>query len=337
MGGYVKASALSPIQGCVERYGGRIDRVLRSADLPLQILDRPDLALPLKDHYAVLQAAAKETGLAHFGAEMGALAKITMLGKYGSDSTAAPTLGAAVNRLNATLNQMMQTDTDLVLFRLHDGVKWSMVFHTRGDTGRWQNELLAIGYQLDLLRHFLGRTWRPRCIHLRTASSAEAADIAQIFGSPVRKNSFVPGIEFDGHLLATGNTTAHHGTDTTAQQDRMPDRSNMLSAVRAAIRIELLHGRPVIDRVSARLQVSRRSLQRQLSAEGTTYGQILADALYHEARSLLADECSIGEIADRLGYADHAHFTRAYRRWTGFAPREHRALAALYDVRHQLS
>lgn len=58
---------------------------------------------------------------------------------------------------NASDIDPLSLDTDLVLFRLQRSAKWSMIFHTRGEAGRYQNGLLAMGYQLDLLRHFLGR------------------------------------------------------------------------------------------------------------------------------------------------------------------------------------
>jgi AraC-like DNA-binding protein len=32
----------------------------------------------------------------------------------------------------------------------------------------------------------------------------------------------------------------------------------------------------------------------------------------------------IGDIARILAYSDHAHFTRAFQRWTGLTPREFR-------------
>jgi AraC-like DNA-binding protein len=32
------------------------------------------------------------------------------------------------------------------------------------------------------------------------------------------------------------------------------------------------------------------------------------------------------DIALDLGYSDHAHFTRAFRRWTGMPPREFRRM-----------
>ncbi|WP_138465816.1 AraC family transcriptional regulator [Poseidonocella sp. HB161398] len=325
MGGYVRASALAPIRACVEHAGGRIAPVLRAAALPPEILDRPDLVLPLADHYAVLEAAARETGRGAFGARMGAAARIGMLGPYGAQSLAAPTLGAAIARAGALLNAMMQTDTDLVLIRLRDGVKWSMVFHTRGGAGRYQNELLAIGYQLDLMRHFLGPGWRPACLHLRPSGAAPRAELERIFRAPVRIGEAVPGIAFDPRCLAT---LAPAGPETAEAAAAEPMPADALPTIRAAIRLELLSGRPGIDRVAARMGMSRRSLQRRLAAAGSSYGGLLGAELCREAGALLAAGGPVGEIADRLGYADPAHFTRAYRRWTGFAPREHRLLLA---------
>ncbi|RAP39880.1 hypothetical protein BYZ73_18040 [Rhodovulum viride] len=316
---------------CVGRLGGRMDRILRAVDLPVGLLDRPELVLPLSDHYAVLQAAGRDTGSTDFGAEMGAAARIGMLGRYGSDATAAPTLGAAIRRANGTLNRMMQTDTDLVLFRLRRGVRWSMVFHTRGEAGRFQNELLAIGYQLDLLRHFLGKVWSPKAIRVRDIDRARIAHLERLFRAPVRGpdrgDSPVPGIDLDERCLAALNPAA--GMDApshNAASDIMPAAADPVAGVRAAIRLELLRGRPGLDRVAARLGLSRRSLQRRLDLSGETWSALLDTELVREAQNLMASDGPIAEIADHLGYADPAHFTRAYRRWTGFSPRAHRRM-----------
>ncbi|MGR3479799.1 AraC family transcriptional regulator ligand-binding domain-containing protein [Salipiger marinus] len=326
MGGYVRSSALAPIRSCVDRFGGRIDRVLRHADLPLEILDRPELPLPLKDHYAVLHAAARETGSAQFGAEMGALARMSMLGPYGSGSLSAPSLFAAIARANVTLNRMMQTDTDLVLFRLRDRVKWSMIFHTRGTEGRYQNELLAMGYQLDLLRHFLGASWRPACIHVRTSSRSDVATLERLLNAPVRASQDTPGIEFHRSLLSAVQPLTCAENRPPVEQGDMPAANDLVSMTRAAIRLELVRGRPSVDAVAARLQMSRRSFQRRLSTKGTSYGKLLEDTLLQEAQTLLGLGQRIGEVADRLGYSDHAHFTRAYRHWSGLSPRQNREM-----------
>ena len=82
-------------------------------------------------------------------------------------------------------------------------------------------------------------------------------------------------------------------------------------------------GRPDIQVVAARMGTSVRTLQRRLLAEGLTYSHVLQEARCAAAREMLQDhQRRISEVARRLGYSDPAHFTRAFRRWMGCAPRD---------------
>lgn len=102
-----------------------------------------------------------------------------------------------------------------------------------------------------------------------------------------------------------------------------------MRATLAAVTALALHeGYPRIDWVAAKLGTTRRSLQRLLHAHGTTFNALVEDVLYREARALLAEQrLSITDIALRLGYGDPAHFTRAFRRWSGETPTAHRQRA----------
>lgn len=73
--------------------------------------------------------------------------------------------------------------------------------------------------------------------------------------------------------------------------------------------------------VAADLGVSVRTMQRRLRDEGLTYTQIHEDVRRREAERLLRQgEYAIFQIAEMLGYAEAANFTRAFRRWTGRSP-----------------
>jgi AraC-like DNA-binding protein len=46
---------------------------------------------------------------------------------------------------------------------------------------------------------------------------------------------------------------------------------------------------------------------------------------FSEAQRMLGDpDRRVIDVALDLGYSDHAHFTRAFERWTGIPPREFR-------------
>ena len=66
-------------------------------------------------------------------------------------------------------------------------------------------------------------------------------------------------------------------------------------------------------------------MQRRLSERGTNLAQLVEALLRKHAQELLGKTADpITDIALKLGYADMAHFTRAFKRWTGMAPSAYR-------------
>ncbi len=73
--------------------------------------------------------------------------------------------------------------------------------------------------------------------------------------------------------------------------------------------------------------MSDRTLQRRLFEYGTTFNEIHDQTRFDSARRLLLDDSiNLSSIAYELGYANPANFTRAFRRWAGVSPRQHRQL-----------
>ncbi|HEY8089844.1 MAG TPA: helix-turn-helix domain-containing protein [Polyangiaceae bacterium] len=82
-----------------------------------------------------------------------------------------------------------------------------------------------------------------------------------------------------------------------------------------------LPGSTDVAEVAAALHMSARTLQRRLEQEGTRFGEMLDRARLDRARRLLADpSVTLTDAAYRLGFADLATFSRAFRRWTGKPP-----------------
>lgn len=89
---------------------------------------------------------------------------------------------------------------------------------------------------------------------------------------------------------------------------------------------------PSAEDVAASLQVSRRTLIRRLKEAGTSFQAIKETLLRTHMAVLFAQrELSLGEIAERLGYADAANFTRACRRLFGSTPSELRVTGIPLD------
>lgn len=95
---------------------------------------------------------------------------------------------------------------------------------------------------------------------------------------------------------------------------------------RAALDSALRDNAVGLDQVAARLSTSRRTLQRRLSAHGTSWRGEVEAAREQRALSLLREtDLPQRAIATRLGYTDARTLRRAVRRWQGATPSALRA------------
>jgi AraC-like DNA-binding protein len=105
------------------------------------------------------------------------------------------------------------------------------------------------------------------------------------------------------------------------QWTRLPNSNRASDAVILVIAAMLGSGQVGIARVAAASGMSERTLQRQLSEEGTDFSTLFEEARKARAVALLKDgSMSIADVAAALGYANPPAFTRAFRRWTGLTP-----------------
>jgi AraC-like DNA-binding protein len=106
---------------------------------------------------------------------------------------------------------------------------------------------------------------------------------------------------------------------------RMGYSESLLDRVRAFLVCR--NGRyPDLETVAERVHLSERTLKRKLAALGIGFAELLDEVRRRDALRLLEDPArAIDDVALRVGYADPANFTRAFRKWTGETPSAWRA------------
>jgi AraC-like DNA-binding protein len=134
----------------------------------------------------------------------------------------------------------------------------------------------------------------------------------ELFGLPVRRQ-------------ATGAFAFVH-RHARALEARWSDQDTMAARVRQHLVHRVRDREPQQATIARALRMSKRSLQRRLRAERTSFAA-LADGVRAELAAMyLGDpELAIYEVAFLLGYQDRATFDAAFHRWTGTTPRQHRA------------
>ncbi|MFD5177554.1 AraC family transcriptional regulator ligand-binding domain-containing protein [Nocardia sp. NPDC058379] len=87
---------------------------------------------------------------------------------------------------------------------------------------------------------------------------------------------------------------------------------------------------PGMEAIAHQLRIDERTLRRRLSAEGTSYRELVDEVRTTLAVELLVEgRLTVDEVAVRLGYHDSAAFSRAFKRWTGSRPGHYRVTSAV--------
>ncbi len=183
---------------------------------------------------------------------------------------------------------------------------------------------------MNLLRR-LGRGEPPLEVHLRHTEATDAAEYARVFRAPVRLGMPHNGVVIPRFLLdqplPSANPQVFSVFDLMATRllkeldrtDTTTERVRRLVASRIG-----RDGIGIVD-IGAQLHMSEATLRRRLDEEGTTYKAIVDELRRELAAQYVAEpRVAIGEIAFLLGFSTQSAFGRAFRRWNGMSPLEHR-------------
>lgn len=179
----------------------------------------------------------------------------------------------------------------------------------------------------------MGLNLKPERVDMPYPKPPEAAAYEEHFGCPVRFGEHEARFWLrNEHLqlkLPTADPNAHAMYRTMCdQQLKAQEISTDTLADRVLAHLGMFNGHfPSAEEVAKSFDMSERSLRRQLSEDGRSFRDLLADARYAKARYLLKHTTlPIDDIAVQIGYAESAAFIHAFRRWAGVTPGEFRSL-----------
>ncbi len=81
---------------------------------------------------------------------------------------------------------------------------------------------------------------------------------------------------------------------------------------------------PTLEDVSETFHISSRTLNRRFKAMGSNFKAVINEVRKEMAiEELAVGNISIEEISYRLGYSDPSNFSKAFKNWTGYSPRQY--------------
>lgn len=280
----------------------------------------------------MLDKAAEALGDPVLGLHLGQRAQPRHLGVVAYLCSSLPTLGEAALSLEAY--QRLIYDPTPMLLRGGRGYVDMLWDAEHGRPGQLADEC-ALSAMIQFTRQLCSQPAHPILIGFINPAPSEPALYEEFFGCPVLFDQSFTQVRLKQSDLAIPLRTADPTMRTMmeAQADKLlaslPQEVALLSEVRRHIS-HLLHDTQTnCDAVARRMHMSRRSLQRALAAENTSFRDEVATVRAEMARQYLRDSgLRIADIAQLLGYAEQSVFSRSFQRWQGCTPQQFRAMEA---------
>ncbi len=183
---------------------------------------------------------------------------------------------------------------------------------------------------LVMARQLLGPTFRPAGLDLTYPAPTYAPAYESIFQCPVRFGAQCNRVRVDSRwlqqeLAGHNPLTARQALALCAQQEYAGGaRQEIVVAVERLLRSRLRQP-PTVGEIARTLNLSERSLRRQLAGNGRVFREIHDRVRAELALELLqAGSLSVAQVGGEVGFNDPREFRRAFKRWTGMAPQEAR-------------
>ena len=306
--------------------------VLKGVDCPEELLRNPDARVPLRPCYAdICRRALALSGEPALGYEFGLQASLTTHGMVGFGAMSQGNLRqvlafgtrfGSVLRLPAWTLHFLEADGQACM-RAIESIESNDLygFSAQQVMVSCYTLLLQLMPECRSQATLLFKMSEPE-YHARYAPRLPACR----FGAPFNELR-VPACLLDVPLKTADRVSAQLSEraclrELTQLQSRPPDA--LIQQVRALL-VSGPEGYPSLDEVAVQLNLSRRTLARQLQARGTTYRDLLLTSQRRDSVSLLQDgQLSISDVARRLGYGSGTNFARAYREWHGESPAQGR-------------
>ncbi|PRA30291.1 AraC family transcriptional regulator [Pseudomonas poae] len=158
-------------------------------------------------------------------------------------------------------------------------------------------------------------------VHLKNPREKGDEALEEFLGPNLEMNAAYNMIEFDRELLEIPLLPVRDvAWKTTQALKSTSDAADVLAQQIAD------QEQSRLSAISKTIGLSVRTLQRRLEHCGIDFDALRDETRRSEALQLIASgKYSATEIAYMVGYSDPAHFTRAFKRWTGTPPSRYRS------------
>ncbi|UTV29032.1 AraC family transcriptional regulator [Photobacterium atrarenae] len=304
-----------------------ITDVLRYARLPADLFQQPQAALSPLEYFQLWLGIEKAAGDREV--------PLLLAEHLSVESFDAPIFAAICSpNLNVALKRISQYKPligPMVLDVTQSAAETQLALHCYGYQGNFPSSLALaeMVFFTQLSRLATREAIAPIGVEL-TALPQNLAAYEAYFGCRIKQGQRV-ALRFRAEdaalpfLTSNAKMWDYFESSLNQQLSDLDASAGMVARVKAVLLEALPSGESSIEAVADRLAISKRTLQRKLTAEAASFQSVL-----QTMRTELADHylekshLSLGEIAFLLGFHEPNSFIRAYSQWKGNSPGHYR-------------
>ncbi|MEJ8574265.1 AraC family transcriptional regulator [Microbaculum marinum] len=326
----ISVTALAGVPDFVRSLYGEptLRRANTAVKLDLEAIGDPDAFMPLAVLSRFVHAIERHARQPDFGLLVAPHLSIRNYGCWGSYLLGADTLAGVIER--AIRASRFHSSDESVRLDVANGVaRISYPSAAKGQKGYPHIACGVVGILLSICREYLPAHWRPLRVELDFPMPNRPSEYEEQFKCPVWFDAAAPAVCIDAHQLSLSKNRSDTRrlltlSDVAGSRERLRD-PDFSAIVAEQVRHQLVAGGGTVDSVARTLDLSVRSLQRELHRCGASFRDITSTVRTRRAAELLREtDVSITQISADLGYSAPAHFARAFRKVTGRSPRDYR-------------
>lgn len=303
--------------------------VLRRAGMPEDLLMRDAPRVSTDDYYRLWQAVVDESGDPSMPLSLGSAMTPEAFDPPIFAAMCSPDLNTALDRIR-TYKRLCGA-LRLSVSRRPEATNLDITFPLSAVPLPRAMVLAELVFFVQLARICTRAHVRPLEVRSNVDLGVPAAELEAFFGAPVTTGETVQ-LRFSAEDATRPFLTVNDAMwrffqpELRRRLSELDTDASTADRVAAALLEMLPSGTASTDAVSSKLGMSKRTLQRRLSAEGLTFQQLLDRTRERLARHYLGSSTMTGaEISFLLGYEDPNSFFRAFHAWTGQTPETVRA------------
>jgi len=328
---FIRASVLLPFVAFLRQVGAPVGRYLEDARVGSELLEDAGGFVPTVFLFRFAELAARRAGIDGLGLRVGQTIDPLSLGAFGRAIAAAGTVGGALTASVAHRPQWHSGERAWItrtsdLFELHHR-------YVPACEAREQVVAANLTVPLNLLQHSVPAA-APAHVGLPVRPSRVYDALPVLANARIEFDRPRTTIAFRPETFAAPLAGGSPAVAATSRAARASVPAGLVASIEAFVGSLLAIEPPRIEHVAEAAGLNARTLQRRLAEAGVTFAALVARTRLERARErLLASDEKIVDVVLALGYADAAHFTRAFKRWTGLPPLAYRAMHAASRTR----